>query len=134
MQVACQVVGNDAAITLGGMGGIGSLLQLNVAMPMMAVNLLDSITLLGGVAAIFEERCLKDLKVNKKIATAMVEQSLMMITSLAPEIGYDESARAAKAAFTSGQTVREYVLEHGLLDPVRLDELLDARSMTEPAG
>ncbi|MHC4769615.1 MAG: aspartate ammonia-lyase, partial [Planctomycetota bacterium] len=79
-------------------------------------------------------RCLKDLKVNKKIATAMVEQSLMMITSLAPEIGYDEAARAAKAAFTSGQTVREYVLEHGLLDPVRLDELLDARSMTEPAG
>jgi fumarate hydratase class II len=133
MQVACQVTGNDAAITLGGMGGIGSLLQLNVAMPMMAANLLDAITLLANVATVFTDRCLKDLKVNKKIATAMVEQSLMMITSLAPEIGYDEAARVAKAAFASGQTVREYVLEHGLLDPARLDELLDARSMTEPA-
>jgi fumarate hydratase class II len=134
MQVACQVIGNDTAIALGGMGGIGSLLQLNVAMPMMAANLLDSITLLGGVSTIFVDRLLKDLKVNRKIATAMVEQSLMMITSLAPEIGYDEAARAAKAAFESGQTVREYVLEHKLLDPERLDELLDARAMTEPAG
>ncbi|MHC4142341.1 MAG: class II fumarate hydratase [Planctomycetota bacterium] len=102
IQAACQVIGNDAAITLGGMGGIGSLLQLNVAMPMMAVNLLDSITLLGGVAAIFEERCLKDLKVNKKIATAMVEQSLMMITSLAPEIGYDEAADARSMTEPAG--------------------------------
>jgi fumarate hydratase class II len=134
MQVACQVIGNDAAIALGGMGGIGSLLQLNVAMPMMAANLLDSITLLAGVSTIFVDRLLKDLKVNRKIATAMVEQSLMMITSLAPEIGYDESARAAKAAFESGQTVREYVLEHKLVDAARLDELLDARAMTEPAG
>ncbi|MHC4968604.1 MAG: class II fumarate hydratase, partial [Planctomycetota bacterium] len=134
IQVACQVIGNDAAITLGGTGGVGSLLQLNVAMPMIAANLLDSITLLAGVSTIFEERCLKDLKVNRKIATAMVEQSLMMITSLAPEIGYDQAAKAAKAAFESGQTVREYVLDQGLLDPVRLDELLDARAMTEPAG
>jgi fumarate hydratase class II len=133
MQVACQVIGNDAAITVGGAGGIGSLLQLNVAMPMMAANLLDAITLLGGVSAIFVDRCIKDLKVNKKIATEMVERSLMMITSLAPVIGYDEAARAAKAAFESGQTVREYVLEHGLMDAEHLDELLDARSMTEPA-
>jgi fumarate hydratase class II len=133
MQVACQVIGNDVAITLGGMGGIGSLLQLNVAMPMIADNLLDSIMLLSGVSTIFVDRLLKDLKVNRKNATAMVEQSLMMITSLAPEIGYDEAAKAAKAAFESDQTVREYVLEHGLLDPQRLDELLDARAMTEPA-
>jgi fumarate hydratase class II len=134
MQIACQVIGNDAAITLGGTGGIGSLLQLNVAMPMMAANLLDAITLLANGATAFVDRCLKDLKVNKEIATGMVEKSLMMITALAPEIGYDEAAKAAKAAFESGQTVREYVLEHELLDPERLDELLDARSMTEPAG
>jgi fumarate hydratase class II len=133
MQVACQVVGNDAAITLGGTGGVGSLLQLNVAMPMMADNLLESITLLANVSKIFVQHCLQDLKVNKKVATGMVEKSLMMITALAPEIGYDQAAKAAKAAFESGQTVREYVLEHRLVDPQRLDELLDARSMTEPA-
>jgi fumarate hydratase class II len=134
MQVACQVVGNDTAITMGGAGGIGSLLQLNVAMPMMAANLLDTITLLANVSTIFVDRCLKDLKVNKKVATGMVERSLMMVTSLAPVIGYDQAAKAAKAAFASGQTVREYVLEHRLLEPDRLDELLDARSMTEPSA
>ena len=132
MQVACQVIGGDTAITLGGMGGIGSLLELNVAMPMMAANLLDAVTLLANVSTIFVDRCLKDLKVNTKVATAMVEQSLMTITALAPVIGYDEAAKAAKAAFETGQTVREYVLQHGLLDPKLLDELLDARSMTEP--
>jgi len=133
MMVACQVIGNDAAITLGGAGGIGSLMELNVAMPMMAANLIASITLLANSATMFVDRLVKDLKVNKAIATGMVEKSLMMCTSLAPEIGYDSAAKVAKAAFASGQTVREYVLEQGLIEPARLDELLDARGMTEPA-
>ncbi len=133
MQVACQVVGNDAAITMGGVGGVGSLLQLNVAMPVMAAAVLDSVTLLAGAAAILDEKCVQGLKVNRKIATSMVERSLMTVTSLAPELGYDQAAKVAKAAFESGQTVREYVLEHELMDPKRLDELLDARSMTEPS-
>jgi fumarate hydratase class II len=132
MQVACQVIGNDAAIALGGMGGVGSLLELNVAMPVMAANLLDSISLLANVAQVFAERCIQGLEVNRAIATGMVEKSLMMCTSLAPEIGYDQAAGVAKGAFASGQTVREYVLEHKLIDPKRLDELLDAKSMTEP--
>ncbi len=133
MQVACQVVGNDAAITMGGAGGIGSLLELNVAMPMMAANLIDTIMLLANVASTFDENCLKGLTVNKEVATGMVEKSLMTITALAPEIGYDQAAKAAKAAFETGQTVREYVLQHHLVEPDRLDELLDPRSMTEPA-
>ena len=132
MMVACQVIGNDAAITMGGAGGIGSLLELNVAMPMIAANLIESITLLANGSTMFVERLVKDLEVNKAIATAMVEQSLMMCTSLAPEIGYDHAAKVAKAAFETGQTVREYVLEHKLVEPSRLDELLDARRMTEP--
>jgi fumarate hydratase class II len=132
--VACQVIGNDAAITLGATGGIGSLLQLNVAMPMMADNLISSITLLANAATMFTEKCITGLKVNKAIATGMVEKSLMMCTSLAPEIGYDEAAKVAKAAFESGQTVREYVLEKKLIEPKRLDELLEPRSMTEPSG
>ncbi|MHC5024618.1 MAG: class II fumarate hydratase [Planctomycetota bacterium] len=134
MQVACQVIGNDAAITAGALGGTGSLLELNVAMPMMAHNLDEMISLLANVSTIFVDRCLKDLEVNKAVATGMVEKSLMMCTSLAPEIGYDAAAKVAKGAFESGQTVREYVLEHELIDPDRLDALLDARSMTEPEG
>ncbi len=132
MQVACQVVGNDAAITMGAAGGIGSLLQLNVAMPMMAANLLDSIMLLANVSNVFVARCIQGLEVNRAIATGMVEKSLMTCTSLVPQIGYDQAAKVAKGAFETGQTVREYVLEHGLVDPKRLDELLDAKSMTEP--
>jgi fumarate hydratase class II len=73
------------------------------------------------------------LEVNKTVATGMVEKSLMTITALAPEIGYDQAAKAAKAAFETGQTVREYVLQHQLVEKDRLDELLDARAMTEPA-
>ena len=134
VQIACQVIGNDQAITVGGLGGVGSLMQLNVAMPMMADNLISSITLLANGSVMFVDQCLADLKVNKDIATGMVEKSLMMCTSLAPEIGYDNAAAVAKGAFKSGQTVREYVLEHGLVGEKRLDELLDPISMTEPGG
>jgi fumarate hydratase, class II len=132
MQVCCRVIGNDAAITTGGLGGVGSLLQLNVAMPMMADAMIESITLLANASEMFTDKCIDGLEVNEKIATGMVEKSLMMCTSLAPEIGYDKAAEVAKGAFKTGQTVREYVLEHGLVDEKRLDELLDARSMTEP--
>ncbi|MFK7958968.1 MAG: class II fumarate hydratase [Phycisphaerales bacterium] len=132
MQITAQVAGNDQAIAIGGLGGVGSLLELNVAMPMMADNLCGSIDLLANGSEMFVERCIEDLEVNEAIATGTVERSLMMCTSLAPEIGYDNAAAVAKGAFKSGQTVREYVLEHGLVEAGRLDELLDARSMTAP--
>jgi fumarate hydratase class II len=133
MQVACQVIGCDAAIAAGGLGGVGSLLELNVAMPMMADNLLASVELLANVSNVFVDRCLADLAVNEKVATGLVERSLMMCTALAPEIGYDAAAKVAKEAFAQDKTVREYVLAHGLVDPKRLDKLLDAAAMTEPA-
>jgi fumarate hydratase class II len=133
MQVACQVIGNDLAITAGGFGGVGSLLQLNVAMPMMVDNLIASINLLAHVSDTLVERCVRDLELNTDIATGMVEKSLMLGTALAPELGYDEAARVVKAAFASGQTVREYVLEHKLVEPERLDQLLDVTSMTRPS-
>ena len=134
IMVACQVIGNDAAITLGGAGGIGSLLELNVAMPMMADNLITSINLLANASAMFVDKCIEGLEVNQAIATGMVEKSLMMCTSLAPEIGYDNAAKVAKNALAEGKTVREYVLEHKLVEPQRLNELLDPWSMTEPGG
>ncbi len=133
IQVVCQVIGNDAAITTGALGGVGSILELNVAMPVMAAALLDSITLLSNASSMLAEKCIDGLKVNESVASEMVERSLMTITALAPEIGYDNAAKVAKAAFESGKTIRQYVLEHKLVDPRRLDELLDARSQTEPA-
>ncbi len=134
MMVACQVIGADTAITVGGTGGIGSLLELNVSMPMMADNLIQQITLLANASNMFVDKCITGLEVNKDIATGMVEKSLMMCTSLAPEIGYDNAAKVAKEAFATGQTVREYVLEHNLIEPKKLDALLDPWSMTEPGG
>ncbi len=132
MQVACQVIGNDAAITLGGMGGIGSLFELNVAMPMMADNMQTSIRLLANASNVFVDKLLIGLEVNEKIATGFVERSLMLCTKLAPVIGYDAAAKAAKAAFNEGVTIREYCRMHNLVDEKTLDRLLDAKSMTEP--
>ncbi len=134
VQVACQVVGNDVAIAFGGFGGVGSLLELNVGMPMMAANLLDSINILAGAANIFVDKLLVGLEVNEAICTGMVEKSLMMCTSLAPVIGYEKAAQVAKTAFKENKTVREYCTEMKLLDPKQLDELLDPKSMTEPGG
>ncbi|HWB20012.1 MAG TPA: class II fumarate hydratase [Phycisphaerales bacterium] len=134
MMVACQVIGNDAALTIGGLGGIGSLLDLNVAMPMMADNLITSINLLANASLMFTDNCIIGLEVNREIAEGMVEKSLMMCTSLAPEIGYDAAAKVAKGAFAEGKTVREYVLEHKLIDPRKLDKLLDAKAMTRPGS
>jgi len=132
MQVACQVIGNDAAVTLGGLGGIGSLFELNVAMPMMADNMQTSIRLLANASNAFVDKLVVGLEVNEKIATGFVERSLMLCTKLAPVIGYDAAAKAAKAAFNEGVTIREYCRRHNLVDEKTLDKLLDAKSMTEP--
>ncbi len=134
MMVACQVVGNDAAITMGALGGVGSLLELNVAMPVIAERLIESIELLTNASLMFQSKCIDDLQLNEEIATGMVEKSLMMCTSLAPVIGYDNAAKVAKEAFKTGETVREYVTRNKLVEPKRLAKLLDATGMTKPGG
>jgi len=134
IQVACQVVGHDAAITLGGFGGVGSMLQLNVAMPMMAWSLLDSIQLLANAATILQDKCVKDLELDRKVVEEYVEQSLMNCTCLAPEIGYENAAAIAKEAHARGASIREIAAERTELLEARLDELLDAHSMTKPSG
>ncbi|MDF1869110.1 MAG: class II fumarate hydratase [Phycisphaerales bacterium] len=133
VMASCQVVGNDAAITAGGFGGVGSLLDLNVAMPMMAANLLDSIKLLTGSCEIFEDKLVKDLEPDRARCEELIEGSLAMCTSLVPVIGYDASAKLAYAAYEQGKTVRELALEQGDLDADRLNELLDPSSMTHPS-
>jgi fumarate hydratase, class II len=125
--VVARVVGNDATI---GFAQTGSLLELNVMMPVAAVALLESATLLAAAADNFAERCVEGLAATER-GPALVEQGLMLATALAPLIGYDEAAKLAKDAFTTGRTIRELALERGI-DKARVDELLDPARMTEP--
>lgn len=133
MMLSCQVIGNDAAVAAGGAGGIGSLLDLNVAMPMMAASLLESVTLLGNGLDVFRENLIEGLEANEKRCNDLIEGSLAMCTSLVPVIGYDASAKLAYEAYESGKTIRELALEKQILDADQLNQLLDPGSMTHPS-
>jgi len=132
MMVCCQVIGNDQAITIGGMGGVGSILDLNVAMPMMIANLLDSISLLANTANTMVDKLLDGLEADEERCAALIEGSLAMCTSLVPAIGYDKSAALAYQAYREGKTIRELALEQKLLDADELNRLLDPMGITEP--
>ena len=132
IQVACRVIGNDAVVTTAGLGGVGSLFELNVAMPVMIDAFLESVTLLANVCNVFVERLLDGLEVNEARCRELIDQSLMMVTSLAPKLGYDNAARLAKQAFEQDKTIRQIVQEQDLLDESTLNELLDPDRMTRP--
>jgi fumarate hydratase class II len=121
------VVGNDAAVTVGGLSGH---LELNVFIPVIARNLLESIRLLASVSKLFVDRCLEGLQANRERAESLVEGSLAMVTVLAPVIGYDAAAAIAKESFDTGKTVRELCREKKILPPDELDRLLDPRRQT----
>ncbi len=125
--VVARVVGNDATI---GFAQTGSLLELNVMLPVATVAILESITLLGAAASNFAERCVSGIVATDR-GPLLVEQGLMLATALAPVIGYDEAAKLAKDAHKSGRTIRELARERGLSE-AQLDELLDPARMTEP--
>jgi len=129
IQVCTQVVGNDAAIGLAGLSGN---FELNVMMPVMTHNLLQSIALLERAVTLFAERCVEGLQADRKQCQVLIERSLAMVTALAPVIGYDRAAELAKRAHDQGKTIREVVLEAGDLDENQLSRLLDPRPMTEP--
>ena len=128
MQVCAQVVGNDATITLSGMSGN---FELNVMMPVMAHNLLQSIDLLASATDQFNERCLQGLEADRERCEGLIEESLAMCTALAPVIGYDKAAAIAKQAHETGRTVREVALAEEVLPEQELNSLLDPRPMTE---
>ena len=132
MQVCSQVEGNDVTIGVGAMGGVGSLMELNVSMPCMAERLLESIRLIANSSEVFADDCVSGIKADKKRIAASVEQSLMLGTALVPVIGYNKAAEIAHHAHETGQTIREYCLEHGILDAATLDEVLDVSGMTRP--
>jgi fumarate hydratase class II len=128
MQVAVHVIGNDTAITWGGANGN---FELNVMMPVIAHNLLESIFLLGSAAQNLRTRCVEGIEANEDQATALVERNISIVTALNPHIGYDRAAEIAKEAFATGRNVREVALERGIMSAEELDEVLDPKRMTE---
>ena len=129
LMAAAQVIGNDLTITIGGQAGI---LELNVMMPVMAHNILESIRLLAASATNLSERCILGIQANKERCNELVEKSLAMCTALAPEIGYDAAASIAEEAYKTGQTVRQIATAKKILPPKRLREILDPLRMTKP--
>ena len=129
LMAVAQVIGNDLTVTIGGQAGV---FELNVMMPVMAHNILESIRLLSASAKNFADRCVSGIKANKERASEMIAQSLAMCTALAPEIGYDAAAAIAKEAYKTGRTVREIARERKILPLKRLDEILDPLRMTMP--
>lgn len=130
-QVCAQVIGNDAAITVGGGSG---LLDLNVMLPMMAHNLLESERLLANASTMFAEKCIAGLAANEEQCARQIEWSMSMVTSLAPHIGYEKAAKIAKQAVEEGKTVRQLCHEMQVLPEAEIDALLDATSMLAPKG
>jgi fumarate hydratase class II len=128
LMVAAQVMGNDVTIGVGGMSGN---FELNVMMPVIAYNLLQSIEILANASRLLADRCVSGLEANRERCEEMVEKSLAMVTALAPKIGYDKAAEIAKEAFATGRTVRELAVEKQVLPLDELEQVLDARSQTE---
>jgi len=127
MQVAAQVIGNDMAITWGGANGN---FELNVMMPMMARNLVESIDLLSAAAEHLAAKCVDGIEADAGRARELLEKNVIVVTALNPHIGYDAGARVAKRAFADGRSVRDVVLEEGLMTAEELDQALDLKGMT----
>ncbi len=128
--VCAQVIGNDVTVTIAGQSGN---FELNVMMPVAALNLLESASLLATASTNFTERCVRGILATSK-GPDMVEQGLAICTALAPEIGYDAAAAISKVAFESGRTVREVAREQTQLSEEDLDRILDPAAMTEPGN
>jgi fumarate hydratase class II len=129
-QVAAQVIGNDTAITIGGMNGH---FELNVYIPLMARNLLQSITLLASATRLFAAKCVDGIEANRAQCESYAELTLSAATALNPYIGYDKASEIVKAASASGRSLREVALEAGVEESV-LDEALDYHAMAKPHG
>ena len=126
-QVAAQVIGNDAAVTVGGLSGA---FELNVYIPMMARNVLESIRLLATSSENFAAQTIDGLVANEQRTTELSEKNLSTVTALVPAIGYDKSAELAKKALKEDRPLREVVKEAGLLSDEEVDRILDIKAMT----
>ena len=129
-QVAAQVIGNDVAITVGGMQGH---FELNVFIPMMARNLIQSVTLLASAARLLAEKCVDGIEANREQCERYAELTLSAATALNPFIGYDKASEIVKNAAASGRSLREVAREAGVEEAI-LDEALDYHVMAKPHG
>jgi fumarate hydratase class II len=127
-QVAAQVIGNDTAITVGGMQGH---FELNVFVPLLARNILDSVKLLASASRLFAAKCIDGIEANRENAERYAELTLSAATALNPYIGYDRATEIVKEAARSGRSLREVAREQGVEQAV-LDEALDYRAMAKP--
>ena len=127
-QVAAQVIGNDAAITIGGMQGH---FELNVFVPLLAKNVLESVKLLASACRLFAEKCVDGIEANRENCARYAELTLSAATALNPYIGYDKAAEIVKESAASGRSLRDVAREKGVEDSV-LDEALDYRKMAKP--
>jgi aspartate ammonia-lyase len=127
-QVCFQVIGNDVTVTAAAEAGQ---LELNVMMPVIAHNLLVSMMILTNASRVFAERCVEGIEADAAQCAHWLERSPALVTALAPKIGYAEAAKLAKEAVAKNVTVRQLVMEKGLLKGKELDEVLDLRAMTE---
>jgi fumarate hydratase class II len=128
IQVAAQVIGNDAAITFSGQGGN---FELNVMLPVIAYNLLQSINLLDSATTAFAEKCINGISADKEKCFSNLEQSLALSTLLVPVIGYDKAAAIAKEAHEKKKTVREVALKNQVLPEKELNKLFDDMAQGE---
>ncbi|MBW1829500.1 MAG: aspartate ammonia-lyase, partial [Deltaproteobacteria bacterium] len=122
LQVAGQVMGNGSAIMYGGQAGN---FDLNVMLPLIAYNLLQSIQLLSTSSTIFSDKCIKGISANPEKCASYLEQSLSLVTALVDEIGYDKAAAIAKEAHRTGKSIREVAKEIEVLPHQKIDEILD---------
>jgi fumarate hydratase, class II len=127
-QVGAQVFGNDAAVAFGGTQGA---FELNVFMPMMARNLLESIRLLTNVSVVFADKCIDGITANEARLKAYAESSPSIGTSLNPYIGYEKAGEIIKASLKTGRSIRDLVLAEGLMTEAELDKALDVIAMTK---
>ena len=128
MMVCAQVIGNDVAVTIGNERGN---FELNVMLPVIAHNVLQSITILGNVARILADKAVAGFTVNRERITSLVERNPILVTALNPVIGYEKGAQIAKKAYAEGRSVKEVAAEMTDLPPEELDRLLNPRLMTE---
>jgi fumarate hydratase class II len=127
--VAAQVIGNHQAVTVGGMQGH---LELNVFKPLIGANVMRSIDLLATGMEGFAARCVEGIEPNRERIAELVYRSLMLVTALAPEIGYDKAAKIAKHAHETGSTLRAAALDLGYVDAATFDRVVDPRHMLGP--
>ena len=133
LQVGAQVVGNDAAVAWSGAAGN---FELNVMLPVMARNVLESIRLLANTTRVFADRCVAGITANVERCREFAESSPSIVTPLNHFVGYDEAAKIAKQALAERKTIRQVVVERGhvpaAISEEQLDEVLDVLSMTKP--